>query len=463
MLKDRGSNLLALVIFLILCGAVLVVALPIAAEDARLVQGVQIGPHQVGELDNSAVQDLLDRDNESLETMKLSLRLEEVSRQNVEIPYAQLGISLDRQRIWQEAYQVGRVGNWWQRWRTRWQVKRKGLKIPLYFLVDKEKALQRLTELTDHLLIPAQDARIMVTPKDRIEILPEVPGKAPDLDRLLSNLEKELTNQGLGSIQINLEYRVLSPAITARDLTGYKITGLLSSFSTSYNPQKTGRSNNIFLATNAVEGIIIPPGQIFSFNKVVGPRTRDRGYDEADIILNNELVPDLGGGVCQVSSTLYNAVLRARLEIVERSPHSLLIGYVEPGLDATVAYGSKDFSFRNNTAGHILIKCSAKYGTVSFKIFGLAESKPKVILKSIKEQEVLPKTIYLNDPLVPQGDYILEKNGAPGIYIRVERYTYHNSGELLSKEIISRDYYPPVNRVIRTSTDSSLLSIDPNL
>jgi len=209
-----------------------------------------------------------------------------------------------------------------------------------------------------------------------------------------------------------------------------------------------------------MEGLILAPGQVFSFNQVVGPRTKDRGYDEADVILNNQLVPDIGGGVCQVSTTFYNAVLRANLEIMERHPHSLLIRYVEPGLDAAVAFGTKDFSFRNNTSGHLLIKSSAHYGTVTFKIFGLAEARQKVILKSIREREIPPKTIYRNDPYVPRGEYILEKNGSPGIHIRVDRYIYANNGQLISKDIVSRDYYPPIDRVIRSSTDPSLLSPD---
>ena len=463
MAKGRGNRILSPVVAILLCVTLLGGAIPLMAEDGNLVQGLKIGQYQVGGKGLSTVQDLLTHDNEKLKTMKLILLLGNESQQMVEITYAQLGISLDIQRIWQEAYRVGREGDWWHRWRTRWQVRRKGLKIPIYCLVNRVTALKKLTEITEHLARPAQNARLMVTPKDRVEILSEVQGRAPDLDQLLVRLEQEINSKGLVDIQLDLQYKVLEPRTTASELSGYKITGLVSSFSTSYNTQKVNRSRNIVLATSATEGFILPPGQIFSFNRVVGPRTREKGYDEADVILNNELVPDIGGGVCQVSTTLYNAVLRAQLEIVERHPHSILIRYVEPGFDAAVAYGSMDFAFRNNTNSHLLIKSIANYGTVTFKIFGLAEGKKKVILKSIREKEVPPKTIFINDPLVPKGDYILEKDGAPGIYIRVERYSYNNLGQLLSKDIVSRDYYPPVNRVIRTSTDSSLLSIFPEL
>ncbi len=129
-----------------------------------------------------------------------------------------------------------------------------------------------------------------------------------------------------------------------------------------------GRVTNIILATASLNNCLLLPGEIFSFNKANGPRTAERGYRHAPIIVGGAVVPGLGGGVCQVSTTLYNAVLSAGLEVVERYPHSQPVGYVPPGMDATVA-DSLDFRFRNNTDRLILIRSSNWGGSIDIRIW----------------------------------------------------------------------------------------------
>lgn len=129
-----------------------------------------------------------------------------------------------------------------------------------------------------------------------------------------------------------------------------------------------GRVTNIILATASLNNCLLLPGEIFSFNRANGPRTAERGYRHAPVIVGGAVVPGLGGGVCQVSTTLYNAVLRAGLEVVERYPHSLPVGYVPPGMDATVA-DSLDFKFRNNTDRLILIRSSNRGGSIDIRIW----------------------------------------------------------------------------------------------
>ncbi len=129
-----------------------------------------------------------------------------------------------------------------------------------------------------------------------------------------------------------------------------------------------GRAVNIILATESLNNYLLLPGEIFSFNTANGPRTAERGYRPAPVIMGNTVVPGLGGGVCQVSTTLYNAVLRAKLEVVERYPHSQPIGYVPPGMDATVA-DTVDFRFRNSTDRLIMIRSSNWSGSVDISIW----------------------------------------------------------------------------------------------
>jgi hypothetical protein len=123
---------------------------------------------------------------------------------------------------------------------------------------------------------------------------------------------------------------------------------LLSSYYTTLLDRSAGRTKNVELSCQAINGLIIQPGQVVSFNQISGPRTKERGYQVAPIFVDRKVVPGRGGGVCQTSSTLYNSVLEAGLEVVERHPHSLPVAYVAPGRDATVSWGGADLQFRNN-------------------------------------------------------------------------------------------------------------------
>ncbi|AFL99105.1 putative vancomycin resistance protein [Desulfitobacterium dehalogenans ATCC 51507] len=143
----------------------------------------------------------------------------------------------------------------------------------------------------------------------------------------------------------------------------------LAEFSTRFNVNEVNRTENIRLATEAINGTRIAPGEIFSFNETVGERTIAAGYKEAVVIEGNSFIPGIGGGICQVSSTLFNATNLAHLEIVERHHHSLPVGYVPPGQDATVFYSVLDFKFKNTTKEDIILRTLVEGGTLTIKIY----------------------------------------------------------------------------------------------
>ena len=143
----------------------------------------------------------------------------------------------------------------------------------------------------------------------------------------------------------------------------------IAQYSTHFDSTQVNRTENIRLAAKALDGKLLAPGERFSFNGSVGERTNEAGYKEALIIEGNTFIPGLGGGVCQVSSTLYNAVLLAQLEILERHRHTLPITYVPPGQDATVAYPVLDFKFRNSTDAYLLIRSFVDENTLTFQLY----------------------------------------------------------------------------------------------
>ncbi|WP_284139318.1 MULTISPECIES: VanW family protein [unclassified Virgibacillus] len=151
----------------------------------------------------------------------------------------------------------------------------------------------------------------------------------------------------------------------------------IGSFKTFFRQENEERSHNIWLAAKAINNHVVFPGETFSFNKVVGKRTEKRGYERAPVIVRGELAEDIGGGICQVSSTLFNAVNLRGIEIIERYSHSREVPYVPPGKDATVSWWGPDFSFKNNFNQPILIRAQAKNGKMEIHIFSSEHVKAR--------------------------------------------------------------------------------------
>lgn len=163
--------------------------------------------------------------------------------------------------------------------------------------------------------------------------------------------------------------KILSPNITTNMIGTEAFPDLLSEFSTNYNSSNKNRTTNLILAANKINGTVLMPGETFSYNKVVGERTIEAGYKEAPIYVNGKVENGLGGGICQITTTLYNAALYANLDIIERSNHQFIPSYSNASRDATVVYGVIDFKFKNNKDYPIKITCSVSNGIANFKIF----------------------------------------------------------------------------------------------
>ena len=181
---------------------------------------------------------------------------------------------------------------------------------------------------------------------------------------------KQLVQNSEAECEVPL--KVLYPNVTTNMIGQEAFPDLLGSFSTNYvsNPDRT---TNLRLAANKINGTVLMPGEVFSYNGIVGERTISAGYKNAAIYQNGEVVDGLGGGICQISTTLYNAALFANLEMVELYNHQFVPSYVTAGRDATVVYGVKDFKFKNSRKYAIKITCSVSGGVAKFQIWGIKE------------------------------------------------------------------------------------------
>ena len=183
---------------------------------------------------------------------------------------------------------------------------------------------------------------------------------------------KAMLNEVKDEYEIPLKYSL--PKVTTNMIGTEAFPNLLGKFSTTYSARNANRTTNLRLAAQKINGTVLMPGEIFSYNTVVGKRTIAAGYKEAAMYQNGEVVDGLGGGICQISTTLYNAALYANMGIVERRNHQFVPSYAKAGRDATVVYGSIDFRFKNTRNYPVKILCTVSGGVAKCEIYGLKEN-----------------------------------------------------------------------------------------
>lgn len=199
--------------------------------------------------------------------------------------------------------------------------------------------------------------------------------------------------------------KILYPSVTTNMIGTEAFPDLLSEFSTKYSASNKNRTTNLILASNKINGTVLMPGETFSYNKVVGERTIQAGYKEAPIYVSGKVENGIGGGICQITTTLYNAVVYANLDIVERSNHQFVPSYAGPSRDATVVYGAIDFKFKNNKDYPIKITCSVSKGIANFKIWGLKSDNDYDVQITSRTTGTTATAIY------SEAYKILKKNG----------------------------------------------------
>lgn len=264
-------------------------------------------------------------------------------------------------------------------------------------------------------------------------------GKTIDNDvtksKIISGIKK-------GETLIPLAFKETEPMVKAEELQDRigNINVLLGSFTTSYASSGSGRRHNVELAASKINGKVLAPNEVFSYNSLVGPVTSAGGYKTATVFEGGKAVPGIGGGICQVSSTLYNAVLYSNLEIVERHNHGLPVGYVKPSLDATVASGSGlDFKFKNTSGGYIYIRTTAGNGSLKIEIYG--EKKDfEVTLSSKTLSTISPTVNRVLDTSLEKGTEKVISSGANG-YVSEAYIKVVKNGTVVRNERLSKDTY----------------------
>lgn len=252
--------------------------------------------------------------------------------------------------------------------------------------------------------------------------------------------------------EYEIPLKITKPKVRTKDLGDKIFKQTLSKYTTIYDAGNTSRASNIALACKTINETIIQPGETFSYNKVLGNTTKEKGYKLGGAYVGGKVVQAYGGGICQVSTTLYNSVLYANLEIVERYNHSYAVSYVPAGRDATVSYGGKDFKFKNNRNYPIKIVANAKNGVVNISLKGIKEDKEYDIEISSSVLSTTPfETTYQDNNTLAEGKQKIIQKGHNGYKSKAYKIVKYN-GKVISKTLLSSDTYKPMNRIIEKGT-----------
>ncbi len=284
--------------------------------------------------------------------------------------------------------------------------------------------------------------------KDPFTIYPEVEGVDFDVEvaRELLKEEKE---------EYVIKLTITKPKITIDKIGTEAFPDQVGTCTTRYDVSDVNRTTNLVIACKKINGKVVLPGETFSYNKALGPRTTAAGYKNGKVYEGGEVVDGIGGGICQISSTLYNAILTANLETVERRNHQFVTSYLPAGRDATVVYGMTDFKFKNTRKYPVRIVASARNGIATVSIYGIKEENEYTFTFSTKTIASIPfSTKYEENANLPAGSEKIRQKGANGL--KTETYiTKMLNGKVISTTLLSRDTYDAMARIIVKGTNGA--------
>lgn len=442
-------NIKILLAFALAClGALVVIGAALAREPAGIIAGVSVLDSDLSGLTREMADGkLVMLEREVVRAAPLVLRYGDRAWR---LQPARIGVALDREKMLDEAFRAGRRGSLARRLSDRRQAWKEGIRIPLQVKIDRARLEDEIGLVAREIAALPEDARLKINPDETVEVIPSREGIAVDTEKVCRDIAGVFGNYDTPP-EIGLSLVRASPRKTTRDVLEMGVDSLLAAYTTSFDERDADRAYNIKVAASALDGLLVSSGEVFSFNRMVGPRSSEAGYKNAKVILNNEYVEGLGGGVCQVSSTLYNAVLLANLEIVQRVGHSLPVFYVQPGRDATVTFDYIDFCFRNSTPACIYLKAAVGPGRVTVKIYGNSGSRREVTVRTRVEETMPFREIFEQDPTLKGGETRVKRKGLEGMRVSAERLVLDNGSYRV--ESLPQSLYRPVDQLTLTGPD----------
>lgn len=366
----KAVPFLALGVTALIAGWGLTSAQAAKTDTDTIPEGIYIGEVAVGGMTAVEAEEAVESYVQSLaqETVTLS-----ANGNTLEPTVEELGLSEDVETAVSEAVNYGKTGNLVDRYKAQKDLEHEDEVLPMVMTVDEDKVKAYLEEhapevnqdAVDYGLTRENGEFTVVEGKDGVEV---------NIDDSVQVIAEYFAAGWNPDASIELAVQVIEPQGSEEELS--KVQDVLGSFSTNYSSSARGRKKNVANGTELINGSVIYPGETFSVYEAVSPFSEENGYALAGSYENGTTVQTYGGGICQVSTTLYNAVIRAELEIVERYGHSMIVNYVDPSADAAIAGTVKDLKFKNNTETPIYIEGYADGSTVGFRIYGQETRDP---------------------------------------------------------------------------------------
>ena len=400
-------------------------------------EGIVIDGHPMGGLTLEDGILLLQESKEEELERTIRIEVDGEAEYSSTISLGNLQLEYNIQEVATEAFQLGRRGNILKRYNEIRNMEEN----PVSFNLERSFKLDNLETMVDEMAAKVEkdpiDAKFTFNDGE-MEIIEAAEGIMLDREAFMT----DVSNMGEDILEADALYiplKKIQPEVEEEYYS--RINGIIGEFSTSFAGSSAGRSHNVRLAAQSFDGMIVMPGQEVSYNKTTGPRQASAGYREAPVIQNGELIPGMGGGVCQTSTTLYNALLLADMTIVERNPHSIPPAYVPRGTDAAVATGYLDLIFRNDFDYPIVIDSKVEGTRVYFQIYGDKDNRDYSVRITTSYVSTIPYKVHenLDDSLMP-GTRELVQEGRNGYRVNSFKSIVRN-GEIVSTEQLSHDYY----------------------
>jgi vancomycin resistance protein YoaR len=415
--------------------------------DSLILPNVKIGNEDLTGKTKEEAQDII-KDKYSSQIIKKKITIV-AGDKKYSLDYSMLDARYNINEALEAATSYGKDMNMFEKYKAIKSPVQK--QIELKFEYNDKYIDQTLEQIVKDINKKAVDATITMVSSGKFSVTSDVVGKQLEVEKLKASIKSKINgNLTQDAISIEASIQEIKPKVTAATLNA--IDKRISSFSTNFASSAEGRATNIDLSTKSINGTLLMPGDVFSFNGVVGERTQQRGYQSAGIIVGDRLEQGLGGGICQVSSTLYNAILGTELMSVERIHHTFPSSYVGIGQDATVDYGNLDYKFKNSYNYPIFIEGFVSNRNLYFNIYSNSSLTKKTYTVSSEILETIePKTEKIPDPTKYEGEVEVVQKAYTGYKVKVTRKTFEN-GVLINTQVINNDTYKVINGIIKEGT-----------
>ena len=444
MKKWKGSLLLAI------CLLAMTSSMTVCAAGETILKGVSIDKLDVSGMTREEALAALESYENNLGGQSIKLG---IGDNVIEAKLSDLGVTFDNEDLVDEAIGVGRAGNIVKRYKDQKDLQHSGKTFPLSWQTNEDTVRTYVENNCTKYDKKAQNASL-TRENGAFNFVAGTEGLELNVDSAVRTISDYLENSWTSDNTevLNLETQVTEPEGSAEELANIK--DLLGSFTTSFSTSSSNRCKNVSSGASHINGTVLYPGEEFSAYETVSPFTEANGYAMAGSYLNGEVVDSMGGGICQVSTTLYNAVLRAELNVTERSPHSMTVHYVDLSEDAAIAGTYKDFKFVNSTEYPIYIEgYTTSDKKITFNIYG-KETRDKNRTISFESQivsETPATTILQEDAGQGIGYKAVSSKGSSGYVAELYKIVKVNGVET-DRIKVNKSTYKGTNRVVTYGT-----------